>query len=143
MIMKLYKKANNYVIDKSLGIEQKIFGDNYLTEKREISIPGSKNIAQAVAVVYFITTVGCASLNINGVKVYDPDPKQNQKIYAKNSGNTGTDATIENNKAWYENVNWYAVGGTVLLIGVAAVIGFAIYNHNKKDADPPATLPPT
>ena len=141
MTMKLYKIVNNYFIDKSLGIQQEIFGANYLTEKREISILGSKNIAQAVAVIYFITAVGCASFNINGVKVYDPDLKQNQKIYANNSENTGTDATIEKNRPWYEKINWYVVGGTVLLIGVAAIIGFAIYNHNKKDADPPPTAP--
>ena len=100
-----------------------------------------QKIALAVVCIYLTTTtMGCASFYINGAKVYDPDPKENKKIYAA-AGTEGTDASIGENNPWYKD--WrYLVSIGVVIFGAAVIGGFAIYNHNKKDADPPPPAPP-
>ena len=92
--------------------------------------------AVAVTGIYLCTTtLGCAPFYFNGAKLYDPDPKENKKIYAS-ADNTGTDGSIGEKVSWYKTT-WGIIGITAAVILVGTVAGFAIYNHNKKDADPP------
>jgi len=96
--------------------------------------------AVAVTGIYLCTTtLGCAPFYVNGAKVYDPDPKENKKIYAA-ADNTGTDGSIGEKVSWYKTT-WGIVGITAAVILIGTVAGFAIYNSNKKDADPPPQAP--
>jgi hypothetical protein len=82
---------------------------------------------------------------VNGAKVYDPADLKNHKVYASN-GAVVTDAGSKEKVSWYKT-KWGIIGIAATFLVVGTVAGFAIYNHNKKDADIPAgdgyTPPPT
>ena len=108
--------------------------DNKL-KKRKLLPDYLRKIATAVAIVYLTTTtMGCASFYVNGAKVYDPDIKQNQKIYAA-SGTEGTDANIGENVPWYKT-KLGIIGISAVLIIFGGFLGYAIYDNNHDDPAP-------
>jgi hypothetical protein len=150
-IYQKFQQANDYVTTKSLGLEQKVLGDNFLTQKREVSMPDSKDIASAVAGVYMLSSLGCAGYNVqvNGVQ-FDTSKKQ---LYA-NSGDVGTDVKLEeSNKPWYKDWRYLAgiAAGVIIIGGVTYALtrggggdssGSSGNNDKDKDPTPPPNPPP-
>lgn len=123
--MKQYQMNEDYSIDKAVVEPQGISRLEKLTRKA----------APIAAGIYLLTTVGCASYTVNGVR-FDEDKKPK---YAE-SGEVMTDAGSKEKKKWYQTT----IGkiGIVLGLGLA---GWGIYELTEDDGTEEAqtsTTPP-